>query len=63
MRRIVLFTLLFLPVLVSAQMVNRSTVAPNGKTVGFLEYRPANYSSVTTKYPLIIFLHGIVERG
>ena len=63
MRRIVLAAFLCIPFIVTAQMINKSTVAPNGKTVGFLEYKPANYASVTTKYPLIIFLHGIVERG
>jgi poly(3-hydroxybutyrate) depolymerase len=63
MRRIVLIALLSFPVFASGQMIDKSTVAPNGKKVGFLEYKPANYASVTTKYPLIIFLHGIVERG
>jgi poly(3-hydroxybutyrate) depolymerase len=63
MRRIVLVALLSLPFFVQAQMVAKTTVASNGKTIGFLEYKPANYSSVTTKYPLIIFLHGIGQRG
>src|SRR5688572_8027664 len=64
MRRIVQVALLLsFPFLVHAQMVAKTTVAPGGKTVGFLEYKPANYTSVTTKYPLIIFLHGLGQRG
>jgi len=63
MRRILLLGLLSIPFICSAQFINKTTVAPNGKTVGFLEYKPANYSAVTTRYPLIIFLHGIGERG
>src|SRR4051812_27986185 len=36
----------------------------NGNTIGFLEYKPGNYNGASpTKYPLIIFLHGIGERG
>lgn len=32
--------------------------------IGFYEYKPTNYNaSPTTKYPLIIFLHGLGERG
>lgn len=63
MRSVVLMAILLAPLMGISQFVNKSTVAPNGKTVGFLEYKPANYSTVTTKYPLIIFLHGIGERG
>lgn len=47
----------------SAQQVARNIPyagAPTGK-IGFLEFRPADYGS--QKHPLIIFLHGIGERG
>jgi poly(3-hydroxybutyrate) depolymerase len=45
-----------------SQEVARSLVASNGQTVGFYEYKPTNYTT-SKKYPLIIFLHGIGERG
>ena len=31
--------------------------------IGYLEYLPQNYSSNTNDYPVVIFLHGIKERG
>jgi hypothetical protein len=32
-------------------------------TIGLLQYLPADYNSNSNKYPLVIFLHGIGERG
>ncbi|MEO8584317.1 MAG: PKD domain-containing protein, partial [Flavitalea sp.] len=38
--------------------------ASTGDYLGFLQYKPADYNQQpNTKYPLIIFLHGIGERG
>jgi Predicted peptidase len=31
--------------------------------IGLLEYVPADYNSNSNKYPLVIFLHGVGERG
>lgn len=31
--------------------------------IGYLEYLPADYNSNSNKYPIVIFLHGIGERG
>src|ERR1044071_8678395 len=46
-----------------AQLVKKSvTASSNGKFIGFYEYKPTNYTT-NTKYPVIIFLHGIGERG
>ncbi|HSC38443.1 MAG TPA: hypothetical protein VLD19_11240, partial [Chitinophagaceae bacterium] len=42
------------------QVAKTITTASNG-TIGFLEFRPTDYGS--QKHPLIIFLHGIGERG
>src|SRR6478609_1699347 len=30
---------------------------------GFLQYLPPDYNSNTDKYPLMIFLHGLGEKG
>jgi predicted esterase len=55
---------LLIPFLLSAQQVPRSLTAANGTFIGFYEYKPPMYSSNPTgKFPLIIFLHGIGERG
>lgn len=52
------------PMICGAQQVAKSLKAANGASIGFYEYRPADYATnTTTKYPLIIFLHGIDERG
>ncbi|MGB8195216.1 MAG: PKD domain-containing protein [Chitinophagaceae bacterium] len=55
---------LLVPFLLSAQQVPRSVTASNGTFIGFYEYKPPAYSSNPNgKFPLIIFLHGIGERG
>ena len=47
-----------------SQQVQKGLTAANGQFIGFYEYKPTTYSSTSTKkYPLIIFLHGIGERG
>jgi endoglucanase len=49
---------------VSAQTLtakyNTSMVANSG---GYYEYLPEGYNSTTEKYPLLIFIHGIYEKG
>ncbi len=54
--------MLCLSVMVCAQQVAKGVVASNGEYVGFYEYKPTNYNPAI-KYPVIIFLHGIGERG
>jgi hypothetical protein len=55
--------LLFLGFTSFSQQVAKSLTA-NGSFIGFYEYKPVNYSqNPGKKYPLIIFLHGIGERG
>lgn len=64
MKKLLFVLGLLVPVLLSAQQVARSTNAANGQFVGFWEYKPPMYNTNTTeKFPLIIFLHGIGERG
>ncbi len=46
-----------------AQQVAKSLTASNGVKISFYEYKPADYNSNTIKYPVIIFFHGIGERG
>ena len=49
---------------VSAQQVARSLTSSGGLFMGFYEYVPVDYNAnPSVKYPLIIFLHGIGERG
>jgi dienelactone hydrolase len=44
----------------SAQQVFKTTPT---SVIGFLEYLPADYNTNTNKYPIVIFLHGLGERG
>lgn len=43
-----------------AQQVFKTTSA---SVIAYLEYLPPDYSTNTDKYPIVIFLHGIGERG
>lgn len=40
----------------------KSLKAANGESIGFYEFKPSGYSK-SNKHPVIIFLHGIGERG
>lgn len=43
---------------------HQGITASTGDFLGFLQYKPADYDQhPDTRYPLIIFLHGIGERG
>lgn len=47
-----------------SQQITNSLTASDGTFIGFLEYKPVDYNAnPNKKYPLIIFLHGIGERG
>ena len=49
---------------VFSQQVAKSLTSSGNVFIGFYEYKPTQYNvDVNTKYPLIIFLHGIGERG
>ncbi|HEY4149604.1 MAG TPA: PA14 domain-containing protein [Chitinophagaceae bacterium] len=41
--------------------VAKTITGTNGQFIGFLEFKPSDYGS--QKHPLIIFMHGIGERG
>ncbi|NII23512.1 T9SS type A sorting domain-containing protein [Pseudoflavitalea sp. X16] len=49
--------------LASGQQVAKSLTASNGVYIGFYQYTPTDYNPSGEKYPLIIFLHGMGERG
>ena len=61
LRSLLTIFLLLSFVAVSAQQVARSTTYL-GNNYGFYEYKPTNYNP-NIQYPLIIFLHGMGERG
>jgi dienelactone hydrolase len=44
----------------SAQQVFKTTAQ---SVIGYLEYLPQDYNTTSNKYPIVIFLHGIGERG
>jgi len=47
-----------------AQRTAGRLTALNGEKIGFYQYLPPGYNNdSTTKYPMIIFLHGIGEKG
>ncbi|HTE08602.1 MAG TPA: T9SS type A sorting domain-containing protein [Flavitalea sp.] len=47
-----------------SQQIQKHLTISTGESIGFLEYKPRDYANKTdTKYPIIIFLHGIGERG
>lgn len=54
---------ILLSALASGQQVAKSLTASNGTVIGFYQYTPEDYHPAGEKYPLIIFLHGIGERG
>lgn len=64
MKNLLLFVALLLCLSGSAQQIEKGLTASNNVFIGFYEYKPVDYSAnPNTKYPLIIFLHGIGERG
>lgn len=53
-----------IPLIAASQQIPNSLTAANGTFIGFWEYKPVDYSAnPNEKYPIIIFLHGIGERG
>src|SRR4249919_4291160 len=64
MKKLLIAICFLLSINMYAQQVPRSLTASSGLFIGFYEYKPVDYNVDTTKkYPLIIFLHGIGERG
>ncbi|MEP7257116.1 MAG: PKD domain-containing protein [Flavitalea sp.] len=64
MRKTLFLMGLLMPLFLLSQQIPKSTYTGNGERIGFLEYKPSSYNvNASTKYPVIIFLHGIGERG
>jgi poly(3-hydroxybutyrate) depolymerase len=64
MKNLLLGLCLVMSICAPAQQIARGLTASNGQFIGFYEYKPTDYDAdPTIKYPLIIFLHGIGERG
>jgi poly(3-hydroxybutyrate) depolymerase len=64
MRKLLVILCVFFSTVVSAQQIPNSVVGSNGVFIGFWEYKPADYAlNPSTRYPVIIFLHGIAEKG
>lgn len=57
-----LIFILLLPAYIKAQKTAGMIDGPRGK-IGFYQYLPPDYTSSGGKSPLIIFLHGIGEKG
>lgn len=62
MRILSLTIALLFAMAVNGQNVARKMKAANGVQIGFYEFKPRDYGSAK-KQPLIIFLHGVGERG
>lgn len=64
MKNYLLIAAMLLGLATSAQQTAKSLTGSNNVVIGFYEYKPADYNAnPNTKYPLIVFMHGIGERG
>lgn len=63
LKRFFLALVVLSPIFLQAQLVARTLKAANGQTIGFYEFTPSDYTKTGVKHPLIIFLHGVSERG
>jgi dienelactone hydrolase len=63
MRRINGILLIVLLMNVSAAMAQQVFKTTSPSTIAYYEYTPSDYNSNSNKYPVVIFLHGIGERG
>jgi predicted peptidase len=63
MKKTLFAAMLLVPFITFGQRTAKSMNGPRG-TIGFYQYLPPSYNTDTrTKHPLIIFLHGIGEKG
>lgn len=62
MKQRLLFVLVIVPLFAFAQLTPKSVIFQND-TIGFYEFKPPGYDTSTGRHPLLIFLHGVGERG
>jgi hypothetical protein len=63
MRRNFCYLLAVLATIMFTQANAQQTAKVTSTGIGYLEYLPQGYNSNTNKYPVVISLHGIKERG
>lgn len=63
MRAKLIFTLALACAISVSTALAQQTAKITSSGIGFLEYLPQDYNSNANKYPIVIFLHGIGERG
>ncbi len=61
--RLKIFIMAVLGTVVSATAVAQQTAKVTNSKIAYLEYLPQGYNNNANLYPLVISLHGIVERG
>ena len=50
-------------VISSSTTIAQQTAKITSSGIGYLEYLPQDYNKNTSDYPIVIFLHGIGEKG
>lgn len=63
MRRNFCYLLAVIATIMVTQANAQQTAKVTSNGIGYLEYLPQGYNSNTNKYPVVISLHGIKERG
>ena len=62
--KVLLPALLLLITITAKPQLTAKSLTFNGNTIGFYEFKPSDYATNTTyNYPVIIALHGVLERG
>lgn len=63
MRAKLFFAMALICAIVGSNAIAQQTAKITSSGIGYLEYLPQDYTKNTNKYPIVIFLHGIGERG
>jgi predicted peptidase len=63
MRKQINLTLVIATIMFFSQASAQQTAKMTSSGVGYMEYLPQGYNSNTNKYPVVIALHGIKEKG
>ena len=63
MRAKLFFAVVLICTIGGSDVIAQQTAKITSSGIGYLEYLPQDYAKNTNKYPIVIFLHGIGERG